>query len=158
MTLGTSNRHRQSPGTARIRARSRHWLRARWRDGGFILLELILATILFSVAVVGLARATQYSVHDLAALNRENDIRVSLRSFLEEVRRKPITEMSMDSEDERLGVTFSSKTEELTLKNVNGTVLKDLYKLTVTATVKEQTNEEPETIEVWVYKPQTEPK
>ena len=64
--------------------------------------------------------------------------------------------MEQSIPDERLGVTFTSQTEELTLKNASGTVLRDLYKLRVSALAEGQPPEEAETVEVWVYKPQTE--
>lgn len=124
--------------------------------GGFILLELILATMLFVVAVAGLAQAAKMATHDLAVLSRENDIRIGLRSFLEEVRRKPVSEMAMTQPDERLGVNFHSEVEELELKNVQGTMLKDMYRLHVGATPMDGTTENEESLDVWVYKPQTD--
>jgi type II secretory pathway pseudopilin PulG len=122
---------------------------------GYMLLELILALTVFSLAIVGLARSLQVGIQTAAILNREHDIRLGLRSFLEEVRRKPVSEMAQTIEDTRLGVTFQSEVDELTLKDRNGAVLKDLYKLRAFATydIGEQRQE---SVEIWVYKTQTE--
>jgi hypothetical protein len=131
------------------------WRRA---EKGYLLLELILALIIFSIAVVGLARSANMGVKTVGMLSRENDIRLGLDSFLEEVRRKPVAEMKQTVPDERLGVTYQSTVDELTLKNVSGTVLKDLYKLRVAAIVEGENEEDAIAVEVWVYKPATEAK
>src|SRR6476660_4547236 len=100
----------------------------RFSRQGYLLLELILALTIFSLAIMGLARSLQVGIQTAAILNRENDIRLGLRSFLEEVRRKPVSEMAQTIADERLGVTFVSEVDELTVKDRNGNILKDLYK------------------------------
>lgn len=122
-----------------------------------MLLELILALTVFSLAVTGLARSLQVGIQTAAILNREHDIRLGLRSFLEEVRRKPVSEMAQTVEDPRLAVTFQSQVDELTIKDRNGAVLKDLYKLRVFATY-EMGEQREESVEIWVYKTQTEGK
>jgi hypothetical protein len=142
------------------RGARRLWAGARRRrsEGGYLLLELILALIVFSVAIVGLAKSANMGVKTIGSLSRENDIRLGLDSFLEEVRRKPVAEMKVTTPDERLGVTYQSTVDELTLKNASGTVLRDLYKLRVAAIVEGEKEEDAISVEVWVYKPQTEGK
>jgi hypothetical protein len=127
----------------------------RLRPGGYMLLELVLALIIFSLSIVGLSRSLHVGIQTAAILNRENDIRLGLRSFLEEVRRKPLAEMAQAIPDERLGVTFQSEVDELTLKDRNGTVLKDLYKLRAFATYQVGAEQREESVEMWVYKTQT---
>ena len=83
---------------------------------------------------------------------------MGLRSFLEEVRRKPVSDMATTYADERLGVTFQSKVDELTLKDRNGTVLKDLYKLHAFATYEVGSEQREESVEMWIYKTQSEGK
>ncbi|QIF02240.1 hypothetical protein [Roseimicrobium sp. ORNL1] len=131
-------------------------LRAGRRRGGYLLLELILAMSIFSLAVMGFAQTLHMALQTTGVLNRENDIRIGMRSFLEEVRRKPLAELTQSYTDERLGVTFNSAAEELTLKDRNGTVLKDLHKLIVTATYTASGESHSEALEVWVYKTATE--
>ncbi len=125
---------------------------------GYMLLELILALTIFSLAIVGLARSLNMGIQTAAILNKENDIRLGLRSFLEEVRRKPLNEMAQTIEDTRLAVTFQSEVSELELKDRNGAILKDLYKLHAFANYEVGPEQRQESVEMWVYKPQTEAK
>lgn len=129
----------------------------RRRDSGYLLLELILAMTVFVVAIAGLAEASKIGTRHLAALNRGNEVRLALRSFLEEVRRKPLAEMGQSIEDQRLGVAFRSEVEEIeSVRTANGNLLRDLYVLRVVATDLTGTDEVEESAEVWVYKPRTE--
>lgn len=90
-------------------------------------------------------------------LSRENDVRIGMRSFLEEVRRKPLTEMNQSFTDPRLGITFTSQTEETRdIKDRNGTILRNLYKLRVATTYEAGGEMREEAVEVFVYKTQEE--
>lgn len=124
--------------------------------GGYILLEVIIALTIFSVAVLGLANSLKSGIETASILNRENAVRIGLRSFLEEVRRKPLAEMSASTFDERLQTTFSSTVEQLSLKDRNGSVLKDLYVLHAKASFGEGSEAQTETVDMYVYKPDTE--
>jgi hypothetical protein len=128
----------------------------RLRRGGYLLLELILALTLFSLAVTGLARSLQVGIHTASILSRENDVRIGLRSFLEEVRRKPLNEMAQTLADERLGVTFQSEVEELSIQGRNGNVLRDLHKINAFAVYTVGAEERRESVEMWVYKSRSE--
>ena len=124
--------------------------------GGYLLLELILALTLFSLAITGLARSLQVGIQTASILSRENDIRIGLRSFLEEVRRKPLNEMGQTLADERLGVTYQSEVEELSIQGRNGNVLRDLHKITAFAAYTVGAEERRESVEMWVYKSRSE--
>lgn len=124
--------------------------------GGYVLLELILSLIIFSIAVMSLARTLQMAIQTSSVLNRENDIRMGLRSFLEEVRRKPLAELAQTYTDPRLGVTYNSTAEPLTLKDRNGTVLSDLYTLRVAVTYDAGAEQREEALDIYVYKKQTQ--
>jgi len=126
------------------------------RAQGYLLLELILALALFSLAIMGLVKSLQVGIQTAAILSRESDIRLGLRSFVEEIRRKPLSEMATSVQDERLGVTFTSETDELTIKDRNGTVLKDLYKLHAFADYSVGAEARQESVDLWIYKTQTE--
>jgi hypothetical protein len=123
---------------------------------GYLLLELLLAMTIFSLTVVSFAQSLHMALQTSGILSRENDIRIAMRSFLEEVRRKPLNELTQSYTDPRLGVTFNSVPEELTLKDRNGTVLRDLHKLRVTAIYEASGENREEVLEVWVYKTATE--
>ncbi len=106
------------------------------RRQGYILLELVIALTIFAIAVLGLARSLNTALEVANALNRENAIRIGLRSFLEEARRKQTTaEMAMTATDERLGCTYTSTIDEAGLQNSEGKNLADLYKLTAQASI-----------------------
>lgn len=124
---------------------------------GYILFEVVLAMTIFSVAGLSLAKALSKAIEGAGALNRENDIRVGLRSFLEEVRRKPLAEMATSYEDTRLGLTYTSTINELSLKDRNGNPLSDLYTLRIAATYDVGTEQREESAEVYVYKPAVNP-
>lgn len=129
---------------------------SRRRSGGYVLLELILSLIIFSIAVMSLARTLQMAIQTSSVLNRENDIRMGLRSFLEEVRRKPLSELTQTYTDQRLGVTYNSAAEPITLKDRNGTVLSDLYTLRVAVTYDVGAEQREEALDIYVYKKQTQ--
>jgi type II secretory pathway pseudopilin PulG len=122
---------------------------------GYILLELVIALTMFSISVLGLAKALTATVDVANLMDRENAIRIGLRSFLEEARKKPATaDMAMSAVDERLGVTFASIIEPLGLQNSEGRNLADLYSLTATATYTVGNESREETATVYVYSPQ----
>lgn len=125
----------------------------RRRQSGYVLLEVILALTVFAFAVLGLANSLTTGIETANILNRDNAIRISMRSFIEEIRRKPIAEMNAEFFDERLQTRLSSTVESLTLNDRNGTVLSDLYVLKVTAVSGEGTDLREETVSLYVYKP-----
>ena len=127
------------------------------RRQGYILLELVIALTIFAIAVLGLARSLSTALEVANSLNRENAIRIGLRSFLEEARRKKTTaEMAMTTVDERLGCTYTSVIDEAGLQNVNGKNLADLYTLTASAVIPGLSDEQqPAPVTVYVYQPQT---
>ena len=127
------------------------------RSHGYILLELLLALIIFMIAVAGMAGSLRMAMQTANILSRENDVRIGMRSFLEEVRRKPLTEMNQSFTDPRLGITFTSQTEETRdIKDRNGTILRNLYKLRVATTYEAGGEMREEAVEAFVYKTQEE--
>jgi type II secretory pathway pseudopilin PulG len=123
------------------------------RKGGYILFELVLALGIFAIAVLGLAKSLNQALETANLLKRDQIIRIGMRNFLEEIRRKPLTDMSTSMMDTTYGVTYTSVTEPVTLRTTSGTNLTDIYNLTIKAT--SSFNEVPEeaTLSVYVYKP-----
>ena len=76
-----------------------------------------------------------------------------MRSVLGEVRRKPLTEMSMTYVDPTYGVTYTSTTEPVSLRTTSGGTLSDLYNLTIKATSEFNGVPEEATLSIYVYKP-----
>lgn len=125
----------------------------RHKHGGYVLLEVILALTVFAFAVLGLANSLTTGIETANILNRDNAIRISMRSFIEEIRRKPIAEMNAEFFDERLQTKLSSTVEALTINDRNGTVLSDLYVLHVKAVSGEGTDLREESVNLYLYKP-----
>lgn len=120
---------------------------------GYILLELIIALSIFAIGVLGLARALNGSVEVANILNKDQRVRLGLRSFLEEVRRKPLSEMTLSTTDVASGVTYTSSIERVALTTTSGSTLNDLYNLKVVAAYSAGNEQREETVDVYVYKP-----
>ena len=123
------------------------------RVGGYILFEMVLAITIFSLAVLGLARSLDQALTAANMLRRDQIVRIGMRSFLEEVRRKPLTEMSMTYMDPTYGVTYTSTTEPVSLRTTSGGTLSDLYNLTIKASSAFNGIPEETQLNVYVYKP-----
>ncbi len=120
---------------------------------GYVLFEVVLALTIFASAVLSLAGSLNSALETGVNLNRENAIRMGLRSFIEETRRKEVADMATEARDERLGVTFASTVDELSLKNKDGKLLEDLYVLHAVASYGEGEAAREETTDLYVYKP-----
>lgn len=121
--------------------------------GGFMLLELILALTLFSAGVLGIARSLQLGLQVSAIIEKEYEVRLSLRSFLEEIRRKPLAEMATHYQDERLQLTLQSEVQPLNIRDKNGSVLNHLYQLKVSTQYQAGAELREESIEIYLYSP-----
>lgn len=120
---------------------------------GYILLELVIALSMFAIGVLGLARALNTSMEVANILNKDQRVRIGMRSFLEEVRRKPLAEMSATFTDAASGVTYTSTAERIVLNTTRGGTLSDMYNLKITAAYSVGTEQREETVSVYVYKP-----
>ena len=127
---------------------------ARAASGAYILIELIIALSIFAIAVLGLAQSLSSSVEVSNILNRENAIQIGMRSFIEELRKKPLADMSTSYTDPNLGVTYTSKMEKLGIKTQRGETLADLYDLQVIASYTFGTEERTDNVSLYVYKPE----
>lgn len=123
------------------------------RRRGYILFELVLALGIFAVAVLGLAKSLNQALETANLLKRDQIIRIGMRNFLEEIRRKPLEEMSTSTTDTTYGVTYTSSTEPVTLRTTNGGSLSDLYNLTIKASSTFNDTPEEATLSIYVYKP-----
>ena len=121
--------------------------------GGYILLELIIALSIFSIGVLGLARTLNASMEVANILNKEQRLRIGLRSFVEEIRRKPLNEMVTTLADPALGVTYTSTVEPVSLTMTRGGTLSDMYNLKVIASYSVGNELREESVDVYVYKP-----
>lgn len=122
---------------------------------GYILFELVLALGIFAIAVLGLAKTLNQALETANLLKRDQIIRIGMRNFLEEIRRKPLTEMSTSTMDTTYGVTYTSTTEPVSLRTTRGDTLTDIYNLTIKATSTFNDVPQEDTLSVYVYKPAT---
>jgi Tfp pilus assembly protein PilE len=124
---------------------------------GYILLELIIALTIFAIAVVGLAKSLNTTLEVGNIMNRDYAVRIGLQSFVEEVKRKAISDMATTATDERLGATYTSTVDSLSLTVPrSGAQLSDCYRLTATAVYAVGSEQRDETIELWLYQTQAE--
>ena len=119
----------------------------------YILLELVIALSIFAIAVLGLANSLSTSLEVANILNRENAVQIGLRSFIEELKKKPLADMSTTLTDATSGVTYTSKMVPVSLRTSRGSNLADLYDLQVTALYTFGGEERTESVSVYVYKP-----
>jgi hypothetical protein len=124
------------------------------RPGGYILFELIIALAMFAIAVLGLARALNTGLEVVNILNKDQRVRLMMRSFLEEMRQKPLSEMAGSVTDPVSGVTCTSSLEPVTLTTTRGNTLSDLYNLKVVASYSVGSEVREESVSVYVYKTQ----
>lgn len=119
----------------------------------YILFELIIALTIFSIGVLGLAQSLNASMEVANILNKEQRLRIGLRSFVEEIRRKPLNEMVTTLADPALGVTYTSTVEPVSLTMTRGGTLSDMYNLKVIASYSVGNELREESVDVYVYKP-----
>ncbi len=120
---------------------------------GYILFELVLALTIFSIAVLGLAKSLNQALETANLLKRDQIIRIGMRNVFEELRNKPLAKMTTTIMDTTYGITYASTTEALSLKTTNGSILSDMYKLTIHATSSFDGVPQEDTLDVYVYKP-----
>lgn len=120
---------------------------------GYILFELVLALTIFAIAVLGLAKSLNQALETANLLKRDQIIRIGMRNVFEELRNKPLAKMSTTINDTAYGITYTSTTEALSLKTTSGSILSDMYKLTIHATSSFDGVPQENTLDVYVYKP-----
>ena len=118
---------------------------------GYILLELIIALSVFAISVLGLARALNNSLEVCNILNRDYAVRLAMRSFLEEMRRKPLADMATSIRDPKLDLTLTSIVEPLDIRSKEGRAVEDMYTLTVKANYLAGGKAHEESVFVWVH-------
>ena len=146
--------HRARPSASSFHPSSSILHRSR---AGYILLELIIALTIFTIAVVGLAKSLNTTLEVGNIMNKDNLVRMGLRSFIEETKRKAAPDMATSITDDQLGVTYTSVVEPLSITVPhNGQTLEDVYRVTFTATYKAGAEDRDESVEMWFYQNQTE--
>ena len=124
---------------------------------GYILLELVIAVTIFAIAVVSLTRSLNTALEAGNVLNKDVTVRAGLRAFIEEVKRKSVSDMVLSVTDERLGITYSSEVAPLQMNVArSGQQIPDLYQMTAKAVYQAGNEQREESVVMWFYQPQVE--
>lgn len=110
-------------------------LRPRRRDG-FLLLEIILATVIFTLGVLSLGRCLSACLSAQRASGEEARARMALENRMAEIQASP----ALPDETKRTqlkgmfeGLTLTEHRRALDLKNENNVTMGDLHEITLTA-------------------------
>ena len=122
-----------------------------FHNAGFTLLEVMLAVMIFALAVVGLLTALNTTIGSVSAFNRQAQVRQALQTRLAEAREIDFAEGSTSSEPDEWGVTYTTDITPLDLQNRDGRLLDHLYSLRITANWSQGGEDETDTAEVYVY-------
>ena len=126
-------------------------------SAGYILLEVMLALSIFAIAVLGLARALNTTLEAGNIMNKDTAVRLGLRSFIEEQKRKAVSDMATTATDDRLQTTYTSTVEPLSITIARtGQALTDYYRVTFTASYMAGREQRNESVELWFYQSQAE--
>ena len=113
-------------------SRSRH----RRASGGFLLLEIVLATMIFVVGVLALGRAMSNCLNAQEFRVKEDAVRTALENRMAEVQASPV----LPDENRRTelqgmfaGITLIERRKTLEVKNEDNIVLPNLHEMTLTA-------------------------
>ncbi len=118
--------------------------------GGFTMMEMMIATAIFSLAGMGLVVAFNHTLEAGIAMERENEVRGQMQSLAAEVKKKPL---AVGSETvEANGVKYERIVERVNLKNSRNADV-GFYQLTIKAQWKMGTEEISRDMEVLVYQP-----
>lgn len=120
---------------------------------GFTLLEVMLATALFSLVLVSFAMLLNRSIDASIDEHRESDVRINLETRLAEARQGFLQEGKEELEPDSYGVQYNKEVQLLKLKNEKGQELFGLYNLTIRAHWQRSGEEEERKAEVMIFQP-----
>ena len=127
--------------------------RARFRQSGYMLLEVIIALTVFSIAVVGMADALNASIEAMNYLNRQEAIRNRLEALIVEAKQMPKREeMVFSLEDQATGIRYHTELEELKWVNRDKAPVTGLFALRAIAEYEVNRESRKEVVEVYVQR------
>ena len=110
--------------------------RRRSRRGGFLLLEIILATAIFAIGVLSLGRCLSVCLTSQQVRRQEERARIALENRMTELQASPAVPEDSRRTDLKgmfTGVTLTERRRPFVLKNENNVNLDNLHEITLTA-------------------------
>lgn len=120
----------------------------------YLLLDVVLAVTIFAIAVTGILVAISSITETSKNYARDMQVQYGMDAMLVEARHRPVEEMGFERNDEDLGVLYRTEIEPLNQVNSDGDALEDLYLLKVSAIFQYGSEDETDSAEVIVYRPQ----
>lgn len=126
---------------------------------GFTLVEVLLAVLIFSLAVVALVEAVNDTARTALVGRQERQVQARMDTLLLEATREPnfLTKVGQGQNQESKvtegNVTYTTQIQRLDLDNEDGQALPDLFEVSVTARWKEGRDEQDVKAATWVFPP-----
>jgi Tfp pilus assembly protein PilV len=123
------------------------------KRGGWMLLEVLIALSVFSVAVIGMAEALNASIEAMNYLNQQEIMRNRLEALIVEAKQKPKREeMVFSVADLAAGIHYRTELEELKWVNRKKEPVNGLYVLRAIAEFDSNGESRKEVVEVYVQR------
>jgi hypothetical protein len=121
---------------------------------GYVLLEIMLAAAIFSIAVVGFARTVNAMLEAIIEARTEKRIQLNLENLTARTRASTLTPGSEVLQKDGSGLNYVRDVSVLELRNSNNVVLPHMFKvvLRVSAQADKEGESDPKA-EFYVYQP-----
>lgn len=125
----------------------------RFRQGGYALLDVVLAVALFGITVTGLISVMQRINETSTEFSRDRLIQDRLASLLAQTRGFSPSAMTTEVYDSDLDITFRTYAEVYEVENGEGAALPDLYLLTAEAAYRDDWGDQIEKAVLIIHQP-----
>jgi type II secretory pathway pseudopilin PulG len=122
-------------------------------DGGYILLEVMLATAIFSMTAVALAVVLSDAISVGSRAQSETRITWALESKLNEARLVRIEPGMKATKPDGDGVTYETQISQLNMTNQKGQPLPGMYNIVVTARWRQEGQNMSQVAQTYAYQP-----
>ena len=120
---------------------------------GFTILEVMLAVMIFGIAVLGLLTSLSTTIETAGSFAREGKIALSMQTQLAEAKEIDFEPGTQTDGPDEMGVLYTRDITPLQMENENGQSLDGLYSIRITAVWGLGGPDQTQTAEIYVYKP-----